>query len=97
MIYMVSEEELAKFFSAMSDPTRLRIIAAISSNGMNVNSISRKMKITMPAVSHQLKHLYDLGLVKYEKKGREKIYKISDNHVRRIMKEGIDHIEKLPN
>ena len=94
---MKKEESLAKFFSAMSDPTRVRIVIAISSEGMNVNSISKKMKITMPAVSHQLKHLYDLGLVKYEKKGREKIYKISDNHVRRILREGIDHIDKLPN
>lgn len=93
---MVDEKKLANFFSAMSDPTRLKIIRSISSRRLNVNDISRELGVSISAVSHQLRQLYNLGLVKYEKNGREKFYIVSDNHVIRIIKEGVDHIEKLP-
>src|SRR3712207_6780642 len=57
-------EALAAVFAAMGDPTRLRIVAALADNELCVCDIAAAVRLTTSAVSHQLKVLRGLGLVR---------------------------------
>lgn len=78
----IAKNKVLDFFSSLSDETRLKILISISDKPKCVNEIYDfvgRDKMTISAVSHQLKSLSDLGIVKSEKKGKEKFYELSDN------------------
>src|SRR3989338_4268630 len=76
-----SERKVMQFFSSLADETRLHILLSIAENPKTVNAIydfvGRK-KMTLSAISHQLRQLSDLGIVTSEKKGQEKFFTLSD-------------------
>jgi ArsR family transcriptional regulator len=74
-----------------SDPTRLKIMWALSKERMCVCDLAVLMGITKSAVSHQLKSLRLLNLVHNEKEGKNVYYSLSDNHVREMLKNGLEH------
>jgi DNA-binding transcriptional ArsR family regulator len=84
---------LADLFSALSDPTRLRIIAALLEGDLNVGDIASQLGMTESAVSHQLRGLRQLHLVRSRKDGRQVYYALSDDHVARLYRLGLDHVE----
>lgn len=85
--------KLGNFFAALSDETRLKIVANIMDKPLNVNEIKDRIgNITMPAISYQLKILQSQDLVRYIKRGREKYFQISDKHVAHILSDAIKHI-----
>ena len=63
-------------FQAIADPTRRKIIDLVSKQAMNVNSLTKKLKMSQPAVSQQLKFLNECGIVDMETIGRERYYKL---------------------
>src|SRR3989337_1880675 len=71
---------LAQVFSALSDPTRLRIISALSDHELCVCDLSAVLGMSQSAVSHQLQLLRNLNLVKYRKEGRIVYYALDDEH-----------------
>jgi len=78
-----SEKNVLNFFSSLADETRLHILLSISEKPKTVNEIYSavgRSKMTLSAVSHQLKQLSDLGIVTYEKKGREKSFSLSSDY-----------------
>lgn len=74
-------EVLAEFFKVLSDPTRLKILCALSKGCLCVYDIANVLNMTQSAVSHQLKQLRHSGIVSAEKKGRTNCYKIKNNNV----------------
>ena len=84
---------LADLFSALSDPTRLRIISALLEGELNVGDIAAQLEMTESAVSHQLRGLRQLRLVRSRKVGRQVYYTLDDDHVARLYRLGLDHVE----
>ena len=84
---------LADLFSALSDPTRLRIISALLEEELNVGDIASQLAMTESAVSHQLRGLRQLRLVRSRKAGRQVYYALDDDHVARLYRLGLDHVE----
>ncbi len=84
--------EVARLFSALADPTRARIIGLLANAELCVGDLHRLLGMTQPAVSHQLRLLRDLRLVKARKEGRHVYYSLDDEHVYRLFQEGLDHV-----
>ena len=78
---------LSEFFKIFGDTTRLRILDILLNGPMCVSEISEKLEISQSAISHQLKHLRSSNLVKTEK--------IADDHIKIIMKYGLEHIGEV--
>ena len=84
---------LADLFSALSDPTRLRIISVLLDGEMNVGDIAAQLGMTESAVSHQLRGLRQMKLVRSRKEGRQVFYALDDDHVAKLYLLGLDHVE----
>ena len=83
---------LADLFSALSDPTRLRIISVLLEAELNVGEIASQLEMTESAVSHQLRGLRQLRLVRSRKNGRQVYYALDDDHVEKLYRLGLDHV-----
>jgi DNA-binding transcriptional ArsR family regulator len=83
---------LAELFSALSDPTRLRIISVLLDGERNVGQIAAQLGTTESAVSHQLRGLRQMRLVRSRKEGRQVFYALDDNHVAELYSLGLDHV-----
>jgi ArsR family transcriptional regulator len=84
---------LAELFSALSDPTRLRIVSVLLDGEMNVGDIASHLAMTESAVSHQLRGLRHMRLVRGRKDGRQVYYALDDDHVAKLYSLGLDHVE----
>ncbi len=85
-------EKLAALFAMLSDPSRVRIIAALLDGEVNVRSLAAQVGLSESAVSHQLRHLRHLHLVRARKQGREVYYSLADDHVQDLFSRGLDHV-----
>ena len=83
---------LAEFFSALSDTSRIQIISALTQCEMNVGTLAEMVGISESAVSHQLRGLRQLRLVRARKVGRQVFYSIDDKHVTDLFNRGLEHI-----
>ena len=86
--------DLAELFKVFGDQTRIRILFALFEREMCVYDITQALDMTQSAISHQLKVLKQSKLVGSRREGKQMIYFLADDHVRTIMKQGIDHIEE---
>jgi len=84
---------LADLFSALSDPTRLRIISVLLEAELSVGEIAAQLGMTESAVSHQLRGLRQMKLVRSRKEGRQVFYALADDHVTELYRMGLDHVE----
>ena len=85
--------QLAYTFKALADPTRVRMISALSATEMCVCDIAAVLGMSQSAVSHQLRSLRDLRLVKSRRLGREIFYTLDDEHIRELYELGLKHIQ----
>jgi len=85
-------DDMSKFFKALSDSTRLKIVLAISNGEICVNDIANTIGMTKSAVSHQLSYLKNLRLIKSRKDGKEVYYSLDDDHVNLLIKSAWDHV-----
>ena len=83
---------LAELFSAFSDASRLKIIAALTEGECNVNRIAETVGLSESATSHHLRGLRQLKLVRSRKVGREVYYSLLDDHVIQLYEIGREHI-----
>ena len=86
---------LSEFYKIFGDTTRLRILDALLNKPMCVNEISEILNVSQSAISHQLKNLRSSNLVKTEKIGKNVYYSISDDHIKIILKYGLEHISEV--
>ncbi len=85
--------QLAELFSALSDASRVRIISLLIEREMSVSALAEGLKMTESAVSHQLRGLRQMHLVRARKAGRQVFYSLDDDHVARLFSLGLDHIQ----
>ncbi len=83
---------LADFFAALSDPTRLRIVAALAHQELCVCDVAATVGISESAISHQLRTLRQLGLVRTRREGRRVYYALDDDHVSDLYRQGVEHV-----
>lgn len=82
---------VSQTFKALSEPTRIRILHLLSDKEHSVNEIAEKLSLLQTTVSHQLRFLKNLRLVKYRREGTTLYYSHDDNHVMDILKQTINH------
>ena len=85
--------QLAELFSALSDASRVRIIALLIEGEMSVSALAQDLKMTESAVSHQLRGLRQMHLVRARKTGRQVFYALDDDHVTRLFSLGLEHVQ----
>ena len=85
--------KLAELFSSLSDANRVRIISQLMDGEMHVGALAQGLNMTESAVSHQLRGLRQMHLVRARKDGRQVFYSIDDDHVSKLFIMGLDHIE----
>ncbi|MDQ0219920.1 DNA-binding transcriptional ArsR family regulator [Peribacillus cavernae] len=82
---------VSQTFKALSDPTRLRILHLLFGGEYSVNEIAEKLSLLQSTVSHQLRFLKNLRLVKFRREGTSLYYSHDDEHVMDILKQTIEH------
>ena len=87
-----STGRLAAIFDALSDATRLRMIDALSQEELCVCDLCAVVGLSQSAVSHQLRLLRDLRLVKHRRAGRLVYYSLDDRHIEALFATGLDHV-----
>ena len=83
---------LSDIFKALGDPTRLRIVSALAVKELCVCDIANLLGSSISAVSHQLRVLRNMKLVKNRKEGKMVYYSLDDECVETLLKEGLKHI-----
>lgn len=86
---------LAETFQALGDTSRVQIIWALSHGELCVGDIAELLKMSQPGVSHHLRTLRNLRLVKVRREGRISHYSLDDEHINSLLHEGIRHVEDL--
>lgn len=84
--------ELADIYSALGDASRLGIVIYLLDNEANVSQIANNVNLSQPLVSHHLRLLKDLRILKSRKKGQCVYYSLNDDHIKEIVEVGILHI-----
>ena len=85
-------ERMASTYKMLGDPTRLKLLLALSENEMCVCDLAAFTGLTESAISHQLRHLKDLSLVKKRREGQILYYSLVDSHVADLLKIGLEHM-----
>ncbi|MDD2189384.1 MAG: metalloregulator ArsR/SmtB family transcription factor [Eubacteriales bacterium] len=84
--------DLSELFKSLGDQTRLKILFALSKNRMCVCDIAALLDMSQSAISHQLRVLRNVRLVKFQKEGKVVYYTLDDDHVNEIFKQGLNHV-----
>ena len=84
--------DLADFFKVFADSTRIKILYALLQTEMCVCDIANVLNASQSAISHQLRLLKQMKLVKFRREGKTIFYSLSDNHIENILNQGMEHI-----
>ena len=82
---------VSQTFKALSEPTRIRTLNLLCSGEYSVNDLAEKLNLGQSTVSHQLRFLKQLRLVKYRRAGTTLYYSEDDDHVMNLLKQAIEH------
>ena len=85
-------DRMALTYKVLGDPTRLKIVMALSGGEMCVCDLSAFLGLSESAVSHQLRRLKDLALVKKRREGQVLYYALDDDHVTGLLNIGLEHV-----
>ena len=89
-----SVQGLADTFNALGDPTRVRILDALSHGELCVCDLAAVLRLSQSAVSHQLRLLRGLRLVRPRREGRVVFYDLDDQHIISLFKQTLQHVEE---
>ncbi|WP_296114777.1 helix-turn-helix transcriptional regulator [uncultured Anaerococcus sp.] len=84
--------DLADLFKVFSDSTRMRIMYRLFDGPVSVGDIAASLDMSQSAISHQLRNLKENKLVKSEREGKSIKYSLLDDHVKIIIKTGLEHV-----
>ncbi len=84
--------KLSEIFKAMGDETRIKIMHALVKQELCVCELTELVRMSQSAVSHQLRVLRNLRLVKRRKEGKQVYYSLDDEHIVNIFTQGLEHI-----
>lgn len=83
---------LAELFKVFGDPTRIRILYCLAEQELCVQEIADNLSMTQSAISHQLRILKQMSLVKFRREGKTIYYSLADAHVATILGQGLEHV-----
>ena len=92
-----NEEEMyhvAELYKNFSDMTRVKILYALTQSDLCVNEISEAVNMSQSSVSHSLRFLKQSKLIKYQKKGKQVVYSLADEHVKLLLDIAYEHISE---
>ena len=85
-------QRIAELFSILGDTSRVKIVAALLNGPRNVQSLAETVGISPSAISHHMRGLRQMHLVRAHKQGRQVFYSLDDQHVEELFLRGIDHV-----
>ena len=85
---------VAELFGVFSDTSRVRLISALAQGELNVSALAGVVGLSESAVSHHLRGLRQLRLVSARKAGREVFYRVEDEHILALFRQGVRHIQE---
>jgi ArsR family transcriptional regulator, zinc-responsive transcriptional repressor len=88
-------ENVSQIFKALSDPTRIRILHLLFHKEYSVNEIANKLDMQQSTISHQLKYLKQLNLVKNRREKNMYFYSIDDFHVMNLLEQTVNHSKHI--
>lgn len=86
-------EHTSQLFKALSDPTRIKILHLLFQKECSVNEIAEQLNMNQSTISHQLKYLKQLRLVKKRREKTSLFYSPDDYHVINLLEQTIEHIK----
>lgn len=84
--------DLADFYKVFADSTRIKILYALLQSELCVCDLAEVLGASQSAVSHQLRMLKQMKLVKFRREGKAIVYSLSDGHIQNILSQGFEHI-----
>ncbi len=88
---------MADFYKILGDTTRMKILYALDQCEMCVCDIANLLSMSKSSISHQLSTLRRSGIIRCRKEGKEVYYMLDDNHVKKVIEIGIEHLEHKEN
>jgi ArsR family transcriptional regulator, lead/cadmium/zinc/bismuth-responsive transcriptional repressor len=85
---------LAETFKVLGDETRVRILDVLARTELCVQDLARVLGLTQSAVSHQLRLLRSMRLVRTRRDGRQIFYALDDDHIVKLFEQGLEHVEE---
>ena len=86
-------EYIADLFKGFADPTRVHILSVLlAEQELCVSGIAEKVELSQSAISHQLRFLKQLQLIKFRREGKNILYSLADDHVKTILQMGLEHV-----
>ena len=86
--------DLADFFKIFADSTRIKILYVLMCSQMCVCDLAQILKMTQSAVSHQLRTLKQMDLVRSRRDGKTVFYSLADGHIKTVLSQGLEHLEE---
>ena len=84
----------AELFKGFADPTRVHILCLLMAEGeLCVTDIAEKVDLSQSAISHQLKSLKQMHLIRFRREGKNILYSLADDHVATILQMGLEHAQ----
>lgn len=83
---------VAELFSAFSDTSRVRILSAIMEQEMNISALAKMIEVTESAVSHHMRSLRQIRIVRARRDGKEVYYSVVDPHIVSLFQQGVEHV-----
>lgn len=85
-------EQIAELFKGFADPTRVQILSLLAQKELCVTEITEAVAVSQSAISHQLRILKQMHLIKYRRDGKNLWYSLADGHVLTILQMGLEHV-----
>ena len=85
-------DQIAELFKGFADPTRVHILSLLAQQELCVTDIADAVELSQSAISHQLRILKQMHLIKYRRDGKNLLYSLADDHVKTILEMGLEHV-----
>ena len=85
---------VAELFRAFSDTSRVRILSAIIEKEANITALAEMVGITESAISHHMRGLRQMHLVRARRDGKEVFYSVDDPHIIALFQQGVSHVQQ---
>ena len=85
-------EQIAELFKGFCDPTRVHILSLLERQELCVTDIADAVALSQSAISHQLRLLKQMHLIKFRREGKNILYSLADDHVKTIIDQGLEHV-----
>ena len=82
---------IGTLFKGFADPTRVHILCLLVEQELCVGDIAEAVQISQSAISHQLRLLKQMHLIKFRREGKNMLYSLADDHVKTILQMGLEH------